>query len=195
MLYLHIFFFHSYLCSSACNTVPGICLQTTKLLLLICSRALPPPQPPEEDVPFHQDEWFHGTIDRKQVENLLKKEGDYLVRESKTQPGQFVLSTRAQGQMRHFIIQSTDVSLTFNNNNYNNNYYCYSNNSNSNSNSSSNSNRVLKWWHHKSDFSEIMRFIRLFRTTFLKKLHTQKYGSLLHYTAEIWVFEVQIASY
>ena len=34
--------------------------------------------------------------------------------------------------------------------------------------------RVLKLWHHKNDFSEIMGFIRLFRTTYLKKVHMQK---------------------
>ena len=34
-------------------------------------------------------------------------------------------------------------------------------------------NGVLKWWRHKSDFSEIMGFIRLFRTTYLKNVHTQ----------------------
>ena len=49
--------------------------------------------------------------------------------------------------------------------------------------------------YHKNDFVEIMGFIRWFRTTCLKKVHTQNIGSLVHYTAEIWVFEVQIASY
>ena len=41
-------------------------------------------------------------------------------------------------------------------------------------------NRVLKWWCHKNDFSEIMGFIWLFRTTYLKKVHRQKNGSLVH---------------
>ena len=35
-------------------------------------------------------------------------------------------------------------------------------------------NRVLKWWCHKKDFSEIMGFIRLFGTTYQKKACTQK---------------------
>ena len=46
----------------------------------------------------------------------------------------------------------------------------------------------------KHDFSEIMGFIRLFRT-YLEEVHTQKNGSLMHSTAEIWVFDVQIASH
>lgn len=65
-------------------------------------------------MPLEEEMWFHGTIDRKDVPNLLKNEGDYLVRESSTKPGQFVLSTRSEGQIRHFIIQlSDDVSGTY----------------------------------------------------------------------------------
>ena len=40
-------------------------------------------------------------------------------------------------------------------------------------------NRVLKWWRHKNDFSEIMGFIRLFGRTYRKKVHTPKNGSLV----------------
>ena len=39
---------------------------------------------------------------------------------------------------------------------------------------------VPKWWRHKNDFSEIMGSIRLFRTTYLKTVHTQNTGSLVH---------------
>ena len=35
-------------------------------------------------------------------------------------------------------------------------------------------NRVLKWWRQKNNFSEIMGFIRLFGTTYLKKVGTRK---------------------
>ena len=34
--------------------------------------------------------------------------------------------------------------------------------------------RVLKCWHHKNDFSEIVGFIRLFSSTYLKIFHTKK---------------------
>ena len=40
-------------------------------------------------------------------------------------------------------------------------------------------NRFLKRWCNKNNFSEIMGFIRLFRTTCLKTIHT-KTGSLVH---------------
>lgn len=66
---------------------------------------------PDDDMPLEEEMWFHGTIDRKDVPNLLKNEGDYLVRESSTKPGQFVLSTRSEGQIRHFIIQLSDDNL------------------------------------------------------------------------------------
>ena len=39
---------------------------------------------------------------------------------------------------------------------------------------------VLRRWRFKNDFSEIMGFIRSFRTTYLKKVHKQKIGSLVH---------------
>ena len=42
-------------------------------------------------------------------------------------------------------------------------------------------NRVLKWWRHKNDFSGNYGFnIRMFGTTCLIKVHTQKIGSLVH---------------
>ena len=59
---------------------------------------------------MQEEEWFHGVIDRNKVEMLLKNEGDYLVRESNTKAGQFVLSAKYSGKARHFIIQSGDVS-------------------------------------------------------------------------------------
>lgn len=66
---------------------------------------------PNEEIPLQEEAWFHGTIDRKNVPALLKKDGDYLVRESSTKPGQFVLSTLFDGAVKHFIIQSSDDGL------------------------------------------------------------------------------------
>ena len=40
--------------------------------------------------------------------------------------------------------------------------------------------RVPKWWRHKNDISEIMGFIRLFGTTYLKKVHKQNICSLVN---------------
>ena len=55
--------------------------------------------------------------------------------------------------------------------------------------------RVGKWWCHKNYFSEIMDFVQLFWMTYMRKVHIPKNGCLVHQTAGIWAFEVQIAPY
>ncbi|KAM3967419.1 SH2 ankyrin repeat kinase [Aphomia sociella] len=52
--------------------------------------------------------WFHGKISREAAENLLKEEGEdgvFLVRESNTSPGDFVLSVLHQGEVVHYQIR------------------------------------------------------------------------------------------
>ncbi|XP_048580997.1 tyrosine-protein kinase Fer isoform X2 [Nematostella vectensis] len=63
---------------------------------------------PPEDIPLQDEPWFHGIIQRKDVDKRLKSDGEYLVRESATKPGQFVLSARSDGALRHFIIQTME---------------------------------------------------------------------------------------
>ena len=49
-------------------------------------------------------------------------------------------------------------------------------------------NRVLKWWRHEW-FSEIMGFIRLFRSTYLQKVHMQKkwlFSALNSWDMGVW---------
>lgn len=63
---------------------------------------------------LEDEEWFHGVLPREEVQRLLEKDGDFLVRESKnkrTNDTQYVLSAYWQGY-RHFIIQFTDVSVS-----------------------------------------------------------------------------------
>ena len=54
--------------------------------------------------------WFHGKITRENAVNILsahgKNEGIFLVRESKTVPGDFVLSLWHENQALHFQIQN-----------------------------------------------------------------------------------------
>ena len=40
-----------------------------------------------------------------------------------------------------------------------------------------------------------MGFVQLFLTTYMRKVHIFENGSLVHQTAEIWAFEVEIAPY
>ncbi|XP_050666428.1 tyrosine-protein kinase Shark [Leptidea sinapis] len=52
--------------------------------------------------------WFHGKISRETAEKLLKEEdedGVFLVRESNTSPGDYVLSVLHQGEVVHYQIR------------------------------------------------------------------------------------------
>ncbi|XP_074649704.1 SHC-transforming protein 1-like [Tubulanus polymorphus] len=55
-----------------------------------------------EDV--EHEEWFHGPLTRKQAEELLKKSGDFLVRESTTTKGQYVLTGLQNGKVKHLLL-------------------------------------------------------------------------------------------
>ncbi|XP_041366256.1 SHC-transforming protein 1-like isoform X2 [Gigantopelta aegis] len=50
------------------------------------------------------EEWFHGQLSRKQAEELLEEDGDFLVRESSNSPGQYVLSGRQHGHVKHLLL-------------------------------------------------------------------------------------------
>lgn len=54
--------------------------------------------------PLHQRDWFHGKISRAESELRLEDEGDFLIRESKSQPGQYVLSGVQKGNPRHLLL-------------------------------------------------------------------------------------------
>lgn len=50
------------------------------------------------------EECFHGRLSRRAAERLLVKDGDFLVRESITSPGQYVLSGLQGGQAKHLLL-------------------------------------------------------------------------------------------
>lgn len=50
------------------------------------------------------EECYHGKLTRKTAENLLVNDGDFLVRESATSPGQYVLSGLQGGQAKHLLL-------------------------------------------------------------------------------------------
>uniref|UniRef100_A0A672QVH1 Tyrosine-protein kinase n=1 Tax=Sinocyclocheilus grahami TaxID=75366 RepID=A0A672QVH1_SINGR len=62
---------------------------------------------PEAEKPLTQQSWYHGAIPRLEVQELLKNDGDFLVRESQGKQ-EYVLSVHWGGQCRHFLIQSID---------------------------------------------------------------------------------------
>lgn len=50
------------------------------------------------------EQWYHGPLSRKESEILLEQEGDFLVRESTTTQGQYVLSGRHTGGVKHLLL-------------------------------------------------------------------------------------------
>lgn len=52
----------------------------------------------------YNEAWFHGKLTRKQVEEMLLADGDFLVRESSNQVGQFVLSGRHNNRIKHLLL-------------------------------------------------------------------------------------------
>ncbi|KAM6364427.1 tyrosine-protein kinase Fer-like isoform 2-T2 [Pluvialis apricaria] len=63
--------------------------------------------------PLAEQDWYHGAIPRIEAQELLKQQGDFLVRESHGKPGEYVLSVFSDGQQRHFIIQYADNQYRF----------------------------------------------------------------------------------
>ncbi|XP_077989059.1 SHC-transforming protein 1-like isoform X2 [Glandiceps talaboti] len=51
-----------------------------------------------------EESWFHGPLTRKQAEVLLEEDGDFLVRESTTSQGQYVLSGMQGGHSKHLLL-------------------------------------------------------------------------------------------
>ncbi|KAL7866795.1 hypothetical protein AOLI_G00146090 [Acnodon oligacanthus] len=62
---------------------------------------------PEVEKPLSQQGWYHGAIPRVEVQELLKNDGDFLVRQSQGKQ-EYVLSVHWGGQCRHFLIQNTE---------------------------------------------------------------------------------------
>ncbi|XP_015904062.2 SHC-transforming protein 3 isoform X2 [Parasteatoda tepidariorum] len=51
-----------------------------------------------------EEPWFHGPISRQESEALVVKDGDFLVRESQTTPGQYVLTGMQKLQRKHLLL-------------------------------------------------------------------------------------------
>ncbi|XP_029025338.1 tyrosine-protein kinase Fer isoform X2 [Betta splendens] len=68
---------------------------------------------PTSERPLVEQEWYHGAIPRTEAQELLRQQGDFLVRESHAKPGEYVLSVFSDEQRRHFIIQFADNQYRF----------------------------------------------------------------------------------
>jgi hypothetical protein len=55
--------------------------------------------------------WYHGPISRQRAEDILKIEGDFLVRDCVSQPGNYVLSCKGKHQTLHFVINKVNEMI------------------------------------------------------------------------------------
>ncbi|XP_062452071.1 SHC-transforming protein 2 isoform X2 [Rhea pennata] len=69
------------------------------------------PSPPTRRAPIapteeqlRREPWYHGKMSRRDAEKLLQMDGDFLVRDSITNPGQYVLTGMQGGQPRHLLL-------------------------------------------------------------------------------------------
>ncbi|NWH78667.1 BCAR3 protein, partial [Piaya cayana] len=62
-----------------------------------------------EDLRSHA--WYHGHIPRQVAESLVQRDGDFLIRDSLSSPGNFVLTSRWKNKSQHFKINRTVLRL------------------------------------------------------------------------------------
>ena len=63
--------------------------------------------------PLENKPWFHGHIPRGDAEKLIEEDGQFLVRESSSSVGQYVLSGMKDGQHRHLLLVDPEGQVRF----------------------------------------------------------------------------------
>ena len=86
-----------------------------KIIFDRCSETLFRPNP-TLSISLKQESWYHGVLTRDDAKNLVQKNGQFLVRESPTKKGQYVLTGMRDGILRHILLVDPKgkVSLSFN---------------------------------------------------------------------------------
>uniref|UniRef100_H3CV78 Tyrosine-protein kinase n=1 Tax=Tetraodon nigroviridis TaxID=99883 RepID=H3CV78_TETNG len=87
--------------------VDGILSSFNGLFKPRCETLPSSPVGQEVERPLEQQTWYHGAIPRLEVQQLLTKDGDFLVRKSQEKPG-YVLSVHWSGACKHFLVQNKD---------------------------------------------------------------------------------------
>ena len=62
---------------------------------------------------LHKEDWFHGPISRKQSEELVIRDGDFLVRESQVSSGQYVLTGMQSGSRKHLLLVDPEGVVSY----------------------------------------------------------------------------------
>lgn len=78
-----------------------------------CISSVPPRAPDARMLEELQAEpWYQGEMSRKEAEGLLKRDGDFLVRKSTTNPGSFVLTGMHDGQAKHLLLVDPEGTVS-----------------------------------------------------------------------------------
>lgn len=48
--------------------------------------------------------WYHGALPRQRAEEIVQREGDFLVRDCASQPDNYVLTCRSKSAVLHFVL-------------------------------------------------------------------------------------------
>ncbi|KAA0714217.1 Breast cancer anti-estrogen resistance protein 3 [Triplophysa tibetana] len=70
----------------------------------------------EEELKLSSEEprshaWYHGAIPRQVAENLVQRDGDFLIRDSLSSPGNYVLTCQWKNTAQHFKINKHVVAM------------------------------------------------------------------------------------
>lgn len=70
----------------------------------------------EEELKLSSEEprshaWYHGAIPRQVAENLVQRDGDFLIRDSLSSPGNYVLTCQWKNSPQHFKINKRVVAM------------------------------------------------------------------------------------
>nr|CAD7438534.1 unnamed protein product [Timema bartmani] len=53
--------------------------------------------------------WYHGAIPRHRAEEIVERDGDFVIRDCTSQPGNYVLTCRTKTQALHFVINKVVI--------------------------------------------------------------------------------------
>uniref|UniRef100_A0A8C5TCV8 SHC adaptor protein 4 n=1 Tax=Malurus cyaneus samueli TaxID=2593467 RepID=A0A8C5TCV8_9PASS len=104
-----------YINTQSLQSIPGSLLRQASRFPLQCHTCLTVQQSatsntaglcvlPQIKQQLKNEDCYHGKLNRKAAESLLVNDGDFLVRESTTSPGQYVLSGLQGGQAKHLLL-------------------------------------------------------------------------------------------
>lgn len=54
--------------------------------------------------------WYHGPLPRQRAEEIVQKDGDFLIRDCTSQPDNYVLTCRTKVAVLHFVINKVSHS-------------------------------------------------------------------------------------